>query len=526
MKKFFLVVLCFCMLCNLSVNASDYASISSGGSTVENHHGTNYHNKFITLRVGETYTGSLSIRGSGLIEKKKHYISGADIVKFLNNTANSFKIEALTPGSAKIHISYERRIGINEISTSGASDEDVLNVVVIPKDAILTETNARCVDVPDTSESVDLKEITLKVGETYEGSLEVHDTDFKRTGYGINGSTSVVNFLFKSDTMFKILAAEEGTTIIVPNSEQWGIILENKYNPDFKEWLKVNVVAADSITEDNTPQASVDIAPATDYKDYDMPIGKGIVWNNHTYCIIEHPTASWLEAEAYCESLGGHLATISSKEENEVISSNLSSGHYYIGATDIAVDGVWAWVTGEAFTYSNWSPGEPNNLGGGQPFVLMYGPTSGYPIGAWDDCWGENGHSSGFVCEWDKVISSETNSNISIDVNGNVLLFDQAPVIENGRTLVPARAILESLGASVSWDAGTKTVTATKGSTQVSMKIGAPSMSVNGSVQALEAPAKIINNRTVVPVRAISEAFGCEVTWDGNIRHIGIYSSR
>ena len=89
------------------------------------------------------------------------------------------------------------------------------------------------------------------------------------------------------------------------------------------------------------------------------------------------------------------------------------------------------------------------------------------------------------------------------------------PVIEDGRTLVPLRAIFEKHGAEVGWDGETQTVTATKGDTQVSLQIDSAEMYVNGYAKVLDVPAKLIGNRTMVPVSAISEAFGCNVNWDG-----------
>lgn len=104
-------------------------------------------------------------------------------------------------------------------------------------------------------------------------------------------------------------------------------------------------------------------------------------------------------------------------------------------------------------------------------------------------------------------------STITVKVNGNQIQFDQPPVLENGRTLVPLRAIFEALRAEVSWDGNTQTVTAVKGETQISLQIGSTRMYVNGNIKTLDVPAKLINSRTLVPVRAISEAFGCNVDW-------------
>ncbi len=114
------------------------------------------------------------------------------------------------------------------------------------------------------------------------------------------------------------------------------------------------------------------------------------------------------------------------------------------------------------------------------------------------------------------------NSPVTVTLDGREIQFTQPPVIDNGRTLVPLRAIFESLGATVDWDASTKTVTSRKDGKTVVMQIGSDTMSVNGAVKTLDVPAKLVNDSTMVPVRAVSEAYDCNVTWDGNTRTVVI----
>ncbi len=107
-----------------------------------------------------------------------------------------------------------------------------------------------------------------------------------------------------------------------------------------------------------------------------------------------------------------------------------------------------------------------------------------------------------------------TETVITVMLDGKRLPFDQHPIIENGRTLVPLRVIFEALGAYVKWDPDTQTITATKGIKTVILQIGSAQMTVNDTVKVLDVPAKLLNGRTLVPVRAVSEAFGCNVDWD------------
>jgi len=105
------------------------------------------------------------------------------------------------------------------------------------------------------------------------------------------------------------------------------------------------------------------------------------------------------------------------------------------------------------------------------------------------------------------------------------LSFDVPPTIENGRTLVPLRAIFEALGADVEWDGQTRTVTAAKDNIQIKLQIGSTTAYKNDSPVQLDVPAKIINNRTLVPLRFVSEALGAKVDWYGPTQTITITSS-
>lgn len=106
--------------------------------------------------------------------------------------------------------------------------------------------------------------------------------------------------------------------------------------------------------------------------------------------------------------------------------------------------------------------------------------------------------------------------NIKVIFNGKQMDFDQPPILLNGRTLVPLRAVFEAMGAKVDWDQETGTVTSTKNYRTVSLSLGSTTMYEDGFPVFLDVPAQVFNGRTLVPVRAISEAFGADVQWDGN----------
>lgn len=104
---------------------------------------------------------------------------------------------------------------------------------------------------------------------------------------------------------------------------------------------------------------------------------------------------------------------------------------------------------------------------------------------------------------------------ISVMVNGEKVMFDVLPTATDGRVLVPLRAIFESLGATIDWNGETQTITAKKGERKVILKLGSNVMTVDGVEKTLDVPAQSVDGRTLVPVRAISEAFGCDVQWNG-----------
>ncbi|MCX7709741.1 MAG: copper amine oxidase N-terminal domain-containing protein [Clostridia bacterium] len=101
-----------------------------------------------------------------------------------------------------------------------------------------------------------------------------------------------------------------------------------------------------------------------------------------------------------------------------------------------------------------------------------------------------------------------------IFVNGKEVVSDVPPVLKYGRTLIPVRAITNALGAEVAWDAATNTVTITKEGTVIEIVLGNTTAKVNGEEVKLDVPAELYNSRTIVPVRFISETFKKQVEYD------------
>lgn len=120
------------------------------------------------------------------------------------------------------------------------------------------------------------------------------------------------------------------------------------------------------------------------------------------------------------------------------------------------------------------------------------------------------------------VSSFSMNSDIKVVVNNTQLKLEVPPQIQNGRTLVPLRAIFEALGAIVNWDGKTGTITGKKENTTVILKLNTKEAKVNDKMVQLESPAVSVNGRTLVPVRFISESLGMNVKWDSVNRTVRV----
>ncbi|MHB8733439.1 MAG: copper amine oxidase N-terminal domain-containing protein [bacterium] len=113
---------------------------------------------------------------------------------------------------------------------------------------------------------------------------------------------------------------------------------------------------------------------------------------------------------------------------------------------------------------------------------------------------------------------------VRVFVDGSPVAFDQAPVIANGRVLVPLRGVFERLGAAVAWDPASQTVLAQRGAISVSLRIGSPQALVNGQAQLMDVPALLVGGRTMVPLRFVSQTLGADVNWDAATSAVQIAS--
>ena len=126
---------------------------------------------------------------------------------------------------------------------------------------------------------------------------------------------------------------------------------------------------------------------------------------------------TWHDAKAHCESLSGYLATLTSQAEHDFVYDNLGVDAPYwmvwLGATDEVQEGVWEWVTGEAWDFTYWDSGEPLNCAGIEHYLTFFTPNfTPERVGFWNDLGTGNDGGCGCrgcidswypvstICEW------------------------------------------------------------------------------------------------------------------------------
>ncbi len=138
--------------------------------------------------------------------------------------------------------------------------------------------------------------------------------------------------------------------------------------------------------------------------------------NGHIYQRYDKEM-DWYDAKEYCRSLGGHLVTITSYDEQKIVEKLLTSNYYesyWMGAQ--VNNNQWSWITGEVFGYTNWAEGEPNDQEDGMCLQIYTRSSARHKTGTkgeWDDTWHDGDHADGiteqgFICEWDSVVIGKT----------------------------------------------------------------------------------------------------------------------
>ncbi|MFX0015750.1 MAG: NosD domain-containing protein [Promethearchaeota archaeon] len=175
-------------------------------------------------------------------------------------------------------------------------------------------------------------------------------------------------------------------------------IANNTYGIQIEHFQKVQIL--NNIIENNK---------GIGVKTYYSPL-KTLRYNGHEYHLLPFDR-TWADAKADCEARGGHLVTITSPQENAMVTELLSGYSAWIGLTDENTEREWQWVTGEAVTYTNWGWGQPDDSDGedGEDYAEIYGD------GEWNDFPGSR--YLYYVCEWDMIQTTEPHPFSSISGN-------------------------------------------------------------------------------------------------------------
>jgi len=113
---------------------------------------------------------------------------------------------------------------------------------------------------------------------------------------------------------------------------------------------------------------------------------------------------------------------------------------------------------------------------------------------------------------------------ITVNVDGLNVSLDTSPLLENGRTLIPFRAISEALNVSVAWDETTRTISALDGGASVILQIDSNTAYLNNVPVLLDIPPQLIEGRTLIPLRFFGESYNCRVEWDSTKAEVRIIS--
>ncbi|WP_034630719.1 exo-beta-N-acetylmuramidase NamZ domain-containing protein [Desulfotruncus alcoholivorax] len=117
----------------------------------------------------------------------------------------------------------------------------------------------------------------------------------------------------------------------------------------------------------------------------------------------------------------------------------------------------------------------------------------------------------------------DVTGDIVIKVNGSPVTFDSPPYIDqNGRTVIPLRAVTEALGAEIKWDVDASTATIIKSGIKLEFVVGSKLATVNGGQRSMDTEPVLKNNRIMIPLRYVGEYLGAKVGWNNSTRTVTV----
>lgn len=281
--------------------------------------------------------------------------------------------------------SYELRFNKEGYKTATITIKNSKNLITILEDTIIMENSPN--ENPD-------KNITINGGDivTFTGVLKLED-------YEINSINKGTVYILDLDNPIKCYLNDgnnyDGKTEFNIDSVQINA-------SDFKKYLGQHINVKGKV-----------MLATTGHHRRDVVLMEPVTIDKKSKYQIYNLGITWEEAKAYCESQGGHLATITSKEEDDYLYNLVKEQGYKSAYFGLERDGdTWKWVTGEDFSYSNWADDEPNNDGSNENYGMYYFK---YTDGKWNDggidTTEASSNNTAFICEWDYLGSTSIEKN-------------------------------------------------------------------------------------------------------------------
>jgi hypothetical protein len=130
-----------------------------------------------------------------------------------------------------------------------------------------------------------------------------------------------------------------------------------------------------------------------------LPPGVEAFGGHHYLLVDEVEDLSWDVAKKQCEDWGAHLVVVTQADEAAFIAKLCDKRYMYLGASDAAEEGVWAWVDGSEWDFTHWYKGQPNDYAGGENYLATYDRGEWVDVdGSGDEFW----MPTGYICEWDR----------------------------------------------------------------------------------------------------------------------------
>jgi WD40 repeat protein/tRNA A-37 threonylcarbamoyl transferase component Bud32 len=334
-----------------------------------------------TVKIWEASTGDLIITLEGHdaeINSVQYTLDGRQIIS--GSEDNTVRIWDVKTGKCISNLKGHKN-GVNcvELSPDGkmiASGDDNGTLIIWDKksDKLIFSKSGHLGPITDIIFSPDSKRIFTS---SSDDSIRIWEADSGNCLLALRGF---------SGGIYALSISQDGETLVA-GANDFGnmfVISSQDQKEDLKEviseaYCKYNLVSATKELE-KYPQK--------------IP-SQAKLFNNHHYLLFMKPM-NWKEAKKFAESTGGHLATITTKDENDWVAKTFPNdlGRYWLGGTNEESEGKWEWITGEEWSYSNWNTGEPNNQGGRQHALQVF------IDGRWDD---ENmAIEQYFLIEWDR----------------------------------------------------------------------------------------------------------------------------